>query len=169
MTDRMDYTGKADAYTLPEYMRQMVIAECREQTKIDPSSRSVFIVLSAVFIGCGITAVIISGGALSAVVLAAFFFSVFFMLTYIIFIKPRKLLKKAEANDYKYYIGTVTDKNDIYGEYRNFHQLTIDGTVKCACTDEQYRKAEIGDRYMAVYFGGNDPDLCLKAINKEII
>lgn len=150
-------------------MRQLVIEECRKRANTDPSAVSIFAVIAVIFIGAAITAVIISGGKLSGILLAVFFVSVFFLIAYIAFIKPRRILKMAETGSFEYYMGTLTEKNRADADETAFYQLVIDGAVKYSCTDDQYIKAKIGDRYMAVYFGGDDPELCLKVMQKDII
>ena len=160
---------KQSAHTLPDNMHQMVIKECREQVKTSGFAIFVFIITAAAFIAGGAMTVYISGWQASAISLMILFTAVPALVAYFSFVKPRKLLKKAEKGSYEYYIGRLTDKTFLPGDDTTYYQLVLDNAVKCSCTEQQYKKAQFGEEYMAIYFGSKAPEMCLEVIRKDII
>lgn len=158
---------KQSAKTLPDYIRSMVLKECREQTKVSGMAVAVFLIISVLFIGGGATIVLISGGKLSAIILTAFFVAVSALMGYLSFVKPRKLLKMAEEDRYECYTGRMTDKLALTGDDKTYYRLVLDGAVEFGCTEEQYKKAGQGEEYIAVFFGKNIPELFLKISQKD--
>lgn len=160
---------KQGAQSLPDHLRRMVVQKCREQAKVSGLTIFLFLITSAIFIGGGIAAVIISGRKLSAIMLTVFFAAVSLFVEHLSFVKPHRLLKMAEADRYECCIGRLTDKSSLKGDDETYYQLVLNDAVKCGCTKEQYDQAKPGEEYMAVFFGRESPEFFLKLSNKDMI
>lgn len=169
---------KQEASALPSHLQQIVLEECRKRAKIKPSE--VFIYVGFVL---GFTVVAALGPLRFAMEFQAYdtvsqpagllirlmwvpflFFPV--LLAYLFFVRPRKLLKKAESEQYTCYLGQLTDTDmvktrDSKGHTHRRYYLILDGGFRCGCTSAEYDEAVIGAQYMAVFFGKKSPEFCL--------
>lgn len=164
----MPNIAKQNARMLSENMRREVIAECKKRMKPTGRSIFVFIITSALFVGGAIT-ILVSGGKVSAIVLTAFFVVVSLLIAYLSFVRPGKLMKMVKEDSYEYYIGKLSKKTALPGEEITYYQLTIGDAVQCGCTEEQYKQAQLGEEYMAIYFGKDSPEFCFKIMEKDTV
>lgn len=157
---------------MPEDIRRAVIEGCRKQLLPRPLHIVICAVFAVIFIPLGLSVLSdreFPEEKLVHIVWGTVFLLVPFLIAYSTILKPWRYLWRAKKNNYEYYIGELTDA-DIYttDEGSEYH-LTLDGEIKCYCTKKQYKKAVIGERYIAVYFDDEDPTLFLLLPQKDII
>lgn len=159
---------------LPEDIKRRVVEECRRRAEPKTANIIITVIFSAVFVYAGLQAASLvrsngetSGAGWLFLIWAVPFLSVPFILISSLFIRPKKILRMAESDDYEYYIGGLTDMYYTHTDNGHRYYLVIDNAVKYKCTSEQYRDAELGHRYILLYFHKRRPEVCFKLTGQQ--
>lgn len=172
---------KQEADTLPYYLRQKVVEECKSRAACNPLVIVIYILFGGGFAAVGLFVPMKFATEFSAQYAISFpatlliwligapFLVVPVLLTYLFFIKPKRLLKLAEAEQYTYHIGKLTETKEVHtrdedGDVHHNYYLILDGGVKCRCSLTEYNQAVIGAEYMAVFFRKKKPEFCLPVL-----
>lgn len=170
---------KQSAQTLPENLRKRVLEECKKAAAPHPFDIIMELLLLLAF---GRGAVLLIQVAVDmpqywymipvAIILAAVPVTVIYLNTK----RLRRTVIMVKRNDFTYYMGELTGKrrireNDPEGNKDKAYTfyLYIDKAVRCPCTPEQYANAVRGEQYIALFFGKDKPEICVKVTQKDII
>lgn len=162
--------NKLEGHSLPDNLKQSVVEECRRLARPAPVRVIICIVFSLAFIYGGVSILSLGESPEEQKIYALCalpFLLVPFFLVYAMFIRPVKVLKMAERDDYEYYIGVLTNKYYTRSNNGHHHYLRIDDVIKVSCTTEDYRNAVVGNSYIVLYFRKRKPEVCFRIANTQ--